>query len=294
MDVGVQVKGSMKSESVARFVAGFSIEVMPRTAAKIPDFKEILPAGTQVYIANIEGTPFDDMLNTARRISGEGFRVIPHITARSIRNKAELENIIKRYRQDVGITEALVLAGGMTQPYGDYSSALQLLDTGIFECSGFTRIVFAGHPEGNSDIDRKGGHAEVDRALLQKQRFAEDSGVEVELATQFVFEADAVIAWSRRIAELGISLPINVGIAGPARLQTLLKYALECGVGPSIRVIQRRAGDVTKLLLPFKPDDVVLELAEFTRNNAESRISGIHIFPLGGIKAAANWAAEHT
>ncbi len=294
MNVGVQVKESVKSESMAKFVSGFSIEVMPRTAAKIPDFKEILPAGTQVYVANIEGTHFDDMLMTARRIAGEGFRVIPHITARSIRNMAELEDIIKRYRQDVGITEALVLAGGMTRPYGDYSSALQLLDTGIFESSGFTRIVFAGHPEGNSDIDRKGVHVEVDKALLQKQRFAEDSGIEVELATQFVFEADAVIAWSRRIAELGISLPINVGIAGPARLQTLLKYALECGVGPSIRVIQRRAGDVTKLLLPFKPDDVVSELAEFTRNNAESRISGIHIFPLGGIKAAAAWAAEHS
>ena len=278
----------------AAFVAGFSIEVMPRTAVKIADFRQVLPAGTRVYVANIEGTPFRDMLETSQRLVREGFIAVPHITARTVRGLPELRETVERYRAEAGVEEVLLLAGGVARPYGEFSSSIELLESSVFDRAGFRRIFVAGHPEGNRDIDADGGHTELDRALLQKQDFAERLGIDMELTTQFAFDAGAVIAWMQRIREMGVMLPVNVGVAGPTKLQTLLKFALSCGVGPSIQIIQRRARDVTKLLTPFTPDDVVSGLAEFRRTNPDSGISGLHVFPLGGIKAAAAWAAENS
>lgn len=287
-------KVSGTREIVAAFVAGFSIEVMPRTAAKIADFRTVLPSGTRVYVANIEGTPFRDMLETSRRLIREGYIAVPHITARTVRDTPELKEIVERYRMEAGIGEVLLLAGGAVRPKGEFSSSVEMLESAVFDRAGFRKIFVAGHPEGNRDIDADGGHAELDRALLQKQDFALRQGIDMELTTQFAFDPGAVIAWTQRIREIGVKLPVNVGVAGPTRLQTLLKFALSCGVGPSIQVIQRRARDVTKLLAPFTPDDVVSGLAEFRRTNPESGISGLHVFPLGGIGVAATWATDRS
>ena len=287
-----ELSGTRKD--VAAFVAGFSIEVMPRTAAKIADFRKVLPSGTRVYVANIEGTPFRDVLDTSRRLIREGFVAVPHITARTVRDTPELTEMVERCRMEAGVGEVLLLAGGAVRPRGEFSSSVELLESSVFDRAGFRRIFVAGHPEGNRDIDADGGHAELDRALLLKQDFAVRQGIDMELTTQFAFDPGPVIAWTRRIRKMGVTLPVNAGVAGPTKLQTLLKFALSCGVGPSIQVIQRRARDVTKLLAPFTPDDVVSGLAEFRRTSPESGISGLHVFPLGGIGVAAAWAAERS
>ena len=82
-------------------------------------------------------------------------------------------------------------------------------------------------------------------------------------------------------------------MAGPAKLQTLLKFAIACGVGPSLRVLQKRAKDVTKLLLPFEPDEFIADLAAHKAANPAFGIEAVHFFPLGGIKTNATWAMEH-
>ena len=229
------------------FLQGYSIEVMPRTAEKVEDFRAILPKGTRVYVAHIEGTPIEDMVATAKRIAGEGFDVMPHFPARIIKDKATLADWIARYQGEANVRQALLLAGGVTTPHGDYHSSMQLLESGLF--GGFDRLHVAGHPEGNKDID-KDGDAVIMQALAWKQAFANTSDAKFAIATQFCFEADPVIAWANKLAEAGISMPIHIGIAGPAKLQTLIKFAIACGVGTSLRVLQKRAMDVTKLLLP--------------------------------------------
>ncbi|MGB0439136.1 MAG: methylenetetrahydrofolate reductase, partial [Paracoccaceae bacterium] len=167
------------------FLAGYSIEVMPRTAAKVDDFRAILPQGTRVYIAHIEGTPIDDMVATAKRINAEGFDVMPHFPARIIRDKATLGDWIARYQGEANVRQALLLAGGVDQPHGDFDSSMQLLETGLFDAAGFTRLHVAGHPEGNKDIDPKGGAANVDAALRWKQDFSTRTDAQMALATQF-------------------------------------------------------------------------------------------------------------
>lgn len=284
-------KGSIPEDPQgADLLEGYSIEVMPRTAARIADFRALLPGGTRVYIAHIDGTPVRDMVTTAARLAREGFTPVPHVPARLVPDAAALGDWIARYQGEAGVCEALVLAGGLPAPRGAFDNAMDLLKTGLFGKAGFTRLMVAGHPEGNRDIDPSGGEANVMAALRWKQRFAASSDARMGLATQFVFDAQPVIDWAGRLAAAGIDLPIHVGLAGPAKLQTLIKFAVTCGVGPSLRVLQRRARDVTKLVTPFTPDAILAELAAHRAARPDSLIEGIHLFPLGGIAASATWA----
>ena len=280
-----------KNARIEAFLTGYSIEVMPRTAAKIEDFRALLPAGTRVYIAHIDGTPIDEMVATAARLRAEGFAPMPHFPARIIRDRATLADWIARYQAEADVRQALLLAGGVAAPQGDFHSSMQLLETGLFD--GFDRLHVAGHPEGNRDIDPDGGDRIVMDALRWKQRFRDSTDAQMALATQFCFEAAPVIAWADRLRAEGIDLPIHIGVAGPAKLQTLLKFAIACGVGPSLKVLQKRARDVTKLVLPFEPTEFVADLAAHKAANPDFNIEQVHFFPLGGIKTNAAWAMEN-
>ncbi|WP_422049843.1 methylenetetrahydrofolate reductase [Shimia sp.] len=275
------------------FLKGYSIEVMPRTAAKVDDFRVLLPEGTRVYIAHIEGTPIEDMVATAKRIKGEGYDVMPHFPARIIKDKATLENWISMYQGEADVKQALLLAGGVANPHGDFSDSMQLLDTGLFDKAGFTNLHVAGHPEPNLDIDPDGGRANTYAALDWKLEFSKRTDADMALATQFCFEAEPVIEWANTLKERGMTLPIHIGIAGPAKLQTMIKFAIACGVGPSLKVLQKRAKDVSKLLLPHEPTEVLAGLSAHKAANPDFNIEKVHFFPLGGIKTNANWAIEN-
>ena len=278
---------------VETFMKDFSIEVMPRTAEKVEDFRDFLPGATRVYVAHIEGTPIEDMVATAKRLAAEGYDVMPHFPARIIKDEATLRNWIAMYQGEADVEQALILAGGVTTPHGDYHSSMQLFESGAFGDAGFKRLHVAGHPEGNKDIDPDGGMTNVDAALRWKQAFSDTSDAEMAIATQFCFEAKPVIDWANDLAANGITLPIHIGVAGPAKLQTLIKFSIACGVGASLRVLQRRAKDLTKLLLPFSPNEFLAELAAHKAQNPQLKISHVHFFPLGGIKTNAKWAIEN-
>jgi methylenetetrahydrofolate reductase (NADPH) len=287
------VAPTLPTPDVEAFLKDYSIEVMPRTAEKVENFRDLLPEGTRVYIAHIEGTPIEDMVATAKRLNADGYPVMPHFPARIIKDKATLADWIARYQGEADVRQALLLAGGVTTPVGDFDSSMQLMETGLFDEAGFTRLHVAGHPEGNRDIDPKGGMANVSAALRWKNDFQSRTDAKMAIATQFAFEAGPIIKWADNLAAQGITLPVHIGIAGPAKLQTLIKFAIACGVGPSLKVLQKRARDVTKLLLPFEPVDVITELAAHKAANPDFNISHVHFFPLGGIKTNATWAIEN-
>jgi methylenetetrahydrofolate reductase (NADPH) len=277
---------------VAEFLQGFSIEVMPRTAAKVEDFRALLPECTRVYIAHIDGTPIEEMVATAKRLAAEGFPVMPHFPARIIADRATLADWIARYQGEAGVDQALLLAGGVDAPHGEFHSSMQLMETGLFDRAGFRRLHVAGHPEGNRDIDPDGSEHAVMEALRWKQAFSERTDAEMAIATQFVFEAQPVIDWCARMRAEGIDLPVHIGVAGPAKLQTLIKFAMACGVGPSLRVLQRRAADVSKLLLPFTPEEVIADLARHKAEHPDFQVEAVHFFPLGGIQKTAEFTAD--
>jgi methylenetetrahydrofolate reductase (NADPH) len=282
----------MSNNLITKFLEGYSIEVTPKAASKIENFASVLPTGTRVYVAHIEGTPIDEMVATAKKIHDDGFVAMPHFPARIIQNSDTLDEWIKRYKNEANVEEALIIAGGANKPYGDFDSSIQLIETGLFDKNEFKRIHVAGHPEGNKDIDPDGSNKNVFGALSWKNEFSKRTDASIALATQFCFESKPVIKWINTIKEEGIDIPVHIGIAGPAKLQTLIKYSVECGVGASIKVLQKRAKDITKLLKPYKPDTVLKELALYKNENPSFNIEQVHFFPLGGIKQVTEYVKE--
>ena len=283
----------MTDTLVKNFIEGFSIEVVPNSAAKVESFAEILPSGTRVYIAHLsEKEDIKTMVATAKRINEEGFSVMPHIPARIIKNKAMLAEWISMYKNEANVDQALLLAGGSSDVLGDFDSSIQLIETGLFDQAGFKRLHVAGHPEGSKDIDPDGGSKNVSNALSWKQEFSKRTDAQMAIATQFCFDADAVSQWATNIKNNGIDIPIHIGIAGPAKLQTLLRFSIECGIGPSMKVLTKRAKDITKLLLPYKPTEILKGLAEHKKQDPELNIEQVHFFPIGGIKQTADFIKE--
>ena len=282
------------SNHLKLFLNNFSIEVMPRTAAKIESFNDILPKNTRIYIAHIEGVPIQEMIITAKRIQSEGFAVIPHFPARIIKNKVILEDWIKAYQEEANIDQALILAGGVDKPHGIFENSMQLVETELFSKYNFKNLYFAGHPEGNKDIDPDGTEKNVTDALVWKQKLNERTDINLALTTQFCFDSKPVIKWADELNKNGINIPIHIGVAGPAKLQTLIKFSIACGVGASLKVLHKRAKDIKKLLLPFEPNEFLETLALYKKNNPDFNITNIHFFPLGGIKTTSNWIKNAT
>ena len=282
----------MSSEAIKKFLDGFSVEVTPKAASKIENFEDYIPSGTLVYIAHIEGTPIDEMVETAKKINDQGFCAMPRFPARIIKDKNVLEDWISRYKNEANVSNALLIAGGANKPYGEYDSSIQLIESELFDKADFNNLHIAGHPEGSMDIDPDGSTTNVDQALSWKNEFSKRTDANMAITTQFSFDASSVISWANNIKEAGIDIPVHIGIAGPAKLQTLLRYSIECGVGASIKIIQKRAKDLTKLLLPYKPTNIITELATYKADNPSFNIEKVHFFPLGGIKQVSDFVKE--
>ncbi len=282
----------MSSEAIKKFLDGFSVEVTPKAASKIENFEDYIPSGTLVYIAHIEGTPIEEMVETAKKINDQGFCAMPHFPARIIKDKNVLEDWISRYKNEANVSNALLIAGGANKPYGQYDSSIQLIESELFDKADFNNLHIAGHPEGSMDIDPDGSTTNVDQALSWKNEFSKRTDANMAITTQFSFDASSVISWANNIKEAGIDIPVHIGIAGPAKLQTLLRYSIECGVGASIKIIQKRAKDLTKLLLPYKPTNIITELATYKANNPSFNIEKVHFFPLGGIRQVSDFVKE--
>ncbi len=274
---------------LADIVAGYSIEVTPRTAEKVDNFRDLLPEGTLVYVAHIEGTPIEDMVRTARRLGDQGMRAMPHITARGMTGLDQFRDWLSRYAGEAGVSRALVLAGGHDRPAGDLTSSMQLLESGLFDRFGFRRLHVAGHPEGNRMLDRDGGYREADAALAWKQDFSRKTDACMAIVTQFLFDADAALDWIARIRGKGVALPVYLGLAGPTKPQALLKYALSCGVGPSVKVLQKRMTDMHRLLTPYTPVEMLSQIAAERARQQDDPLAGVHIFPFGGVRQTTEW-----
>ena len=282
----------MSIEAIKIFLDGFSIEVTPRAAAKIDNFADLIPKGTLIYIAHIEGTPIEEMVATAKKINEQGFSPMPHFPARIIKDKNVLQDWISKYQNEANVKNGLLIAGGANKPYGEYDSSIQLIESELFDKANFQNLHIAGHPEGSMDIDPDGSTKNVDQALSWKNEYSKRTDAKMAITTQFSFDADSVISWANNLKKSGIDIPIHIGIAGPAKLQTLLKYSIECGVGASIKIIQKRAMDLTKLLLPYKPTTIITDLANYKANNPSFNIEKVHFFPLGGVKQVSDFVKE--
>jgi methylenetetrahydrofolate reductase (NADPH) len=264
-----------------------SIEVAPKQAIESADLPGLFPAGTRVYITDIGNDTTDDLTAAAKRVHDLGYQPVPHFASRRLTTRAALEERIRRATTEAHVRDVLVIGGGLERPAGEFASTMDVLNTGFFEQHGITQMGVAGHPEGSPDFNE----AAALQALREKQEFGQRTGIELRIVTQFGFDASRFIAWADSLTANGVDLPVHLGVAGPAKIPTLIKFAAMCGVGNSIQFLKKNALSLTALAMGFNPDEVVAPV-EAAASRPGSPIAQIHVFPFGGLKKSAEWLVE--
>ena len=278
-------ESSAIARSVVDLMRNFSIEAIPREVESVIEVAARLPAGTKVYLTRLPKASFDDTLRAAVKLRARGLACVPHLTARTTRDRAELQSHVRALVAEAGVREVLLVAGSQPRPVGEFGSTMEMLATGIFEEAGIERIGVAGHPEGDKQIDP----AVLQAALMEKNAFAARTRLELSIVTQFFFDAEPVIRWERRMRELGNRLPIYVGFHGLTGTTGLLRHAIACGIGESIKVLAQHT-NVLALAVVRSPERLVVAVAKAAAGDHASCFAGAHFFPLGGFARTAAWA----
>ena len=262
----------------------YSIETTVREAARVERFPDVVPKGTWIYIPHIPGTEIKETVELAARLRREGMEPVPHIVGRRFKSLEVLDHFLRQLAEQAGIQQVLAVAGDIPAPAGQIDSTLQILSSGLFEKHGIKRVGVAGHPEGHKQVR----DSVLRAALREKNEYARKTGVYVYVLTQFIFTADPVMEWEAQTPEIG-ELPYTVGIPGLASPASLLKFALDCGVGTSLEAFAKRAGKFAQLLTVATPDELLVRLVYYKEKNPATHLTGVHFFPFGGFKRTAAW-----
>ena len=224
-----------------------------------------LPKIEDVYITLLRGDQYKDVANKAKELVALGKNPVPHFPARSIKNKNELKEYVMMCK-DFGVKQVLVI-GGSAQPIGDFHCSLQLFETGLFEDF---KIGIAGHPEGSPDIS----DSDLEKAMIDKKPYAD------YIVTQWLMETSPIIDFISKQ-----TLPVHVGIAGPAKITSLLKFASIVGAKNSLSFLKSNAGKAVDLFKPRKPDDMIEKIKSTSQN--------FHIYTFGGLIETNKWLSEN-
>ena len=271
--------------ALARLLENYSAELTTRDHKSLDAAGDILRPETRVFVAAMPRDTADDMIAAAIRLHKVGMIAIPHIVARNIPDKAALDRILARLSAEAGVDRAHIVGGDRDDPAGEFDSALQLLETGLFAKYGMTRIAIACYPEGHPRIPDD----VLEQARADKTRVAAEQGLSVWLVSQFAFESAPIVGLARRMRAQGIADPYRVGIAGPASHATLLKFAMMCGVGASLRALRERQGLTKTMLSGETPEKLLTEIALAREAEPSLGISGVHFFTFGSLIKTAEW-----
>jgi methylenetetrahydrofolate reductase (NADPH) len=265
-----------------------SIEVSPKQALESAELPTLFPQGTSVYITDVGTDPTPTLVAAAKRVTDLGYDAVPHFASRRLTTRAALQDRVKATAQEAGVTNVLVVGGGLETQAGDFSSTMEVLDTGFFDANGITDIGIAGHPEGSPDFNEDVAL----HALRLKKQFGERTGANMRIVTQFGFDGRAFASWAFSLRDAGIDMPVHLGVAGPAKITTLVKYAAMCGVGNSLSFFKRNTRSIATLATKHSPEGVVGPIEQAWAQNPTGGIAQIHVFPFGGIKNSAEWLAQ--
>lgn len=263
---------------------GASIEVSAKHVHDGKLFGGMLPAATRVYITDVGVDPVKDLVDAARKVTDMGYRAVPHTPARRIESVNALEYRLSSMVSEAGVSDLLIIAGEADEQMGPFSQTLEILQTGLIDKLGYTDVAIGGHPEGNVAYAGQ----DVMQTLKSKIDFGRESDAEFRIATQFGFDGPKFVAWAEMVKAAGIVAPIHLGVAGPAKITTLIKYAAMCGVGNSLSFFKKRTGAIAQLATKHSPEDVVDPIERAWREGI-GNIAQIHVFPFGGLQAANDW-----
>ena len=273
----------MNKENIISLINGFTIELNPKVRHKIKSIP--LDKSNNVYITYLPDASEGDILETVEFVSKNGLIPITHLPARTMRDLDHVNNFLLKVRDRTDSEKILVIGGGGDQ-LGEVESSFEILESGILSQNGFRKIGIAGHPEGSPDISQE----TVDLFLDKKYELSQSQNLDLELVTQFFFNAEPFILWCKNLIKKNINIPIRVGFPGPASFKTLLNFGMMSGVGNSINFLKKNSAKVTDLLTKTSNDDMLSQLADYSQE--KSPLKSFHCFPFGGFEKTCHWLNE--
>ncbi|WP_316204757.1 hypothetical protein [Bradyrhizobium sp. SZCCHNS3004] len=276
----------LSSQRLMRLLAAASVEISSR-GHQLAELRDNFAPGTSVSITFLPGDDYHHNVETAAALRRAGFNPIPHLAAREISSKDALADFLARLRGEADVTSLLLIAGDVLAAKGPFKASRDIAESGLIEQHGFARVSVAGHPEGHPYLDPTG----VLKLLLDWQDWSDRRGVPINIITQFCFESAPILDWLWQLRAHGVLLPVTIGLAGPATPATLVKFALRCGVGNSLRAARNRIGRYGRLMTETGPDEVACGLADAPPADTQA-ITGFHLFPFGGLRKAARWLRD--
>lgn len=264
-----------------------STEMSPKQVTDKPELLDHIPPGTRVYVTDLGNAAEDMIVAAARRLSERGFKPVPHMAARRYASHEAFERRIKRLTGEAGVTDVLAIAGEAETP-GPLTSSIAMLETGLFDALGIKTIAVAGHPEGSPDI----APDVIKTFLMRKHALALESDAQFLLVTQFGFDPVRVNQWLDEIAAWGNRFPVHIGVAGPAKMTTLIKYAAFAGVENSLNFLKKRGGSVVSMLAGYNPETIVEPLEARLAARPHTQLAQLHVYPFGGIQKTGEWLSN--
>lgn len=272
------------AQTIAQLARDASIEINVQDVKHLEASRALLAPGTQVFVSFLPKQSWQDTQGACRAVRATGFEPVPHIPVRLVADEATLDRNLAELVGGAQVQEVLLIAGDYAQAAGPYATVSQVLQGGLLGRHGLKKVSVAGHPEGHPQVALD----EIRRAERDKAALGASAGLDVALVTQFVFEHAPFLQWAADLRAHGVRSRIIAGLAGPASLATLFKFALRCGAGASVRALGARPTSMLKLIGDRGPEDVVRGLAE-ARAAGASDFSGIHLFCFGGYLRACEW-----
>jgi methylenetetrahydrofolate reductase (NADPH) len=272
--------------SISAFMRSASLEATRPTADNVDALKAAAAPGTPIFLSAVPTRPQEDVVGQAALVRAAGLEPVPHLAVRNFVSPDALGRFLDRLNGEAGVRRLLVIAGDRAEPTGPFHGALEAIDSGLISRRGIVEIGISGYPDGHPRI----APHELDRLLAAKLEAAQQTGLSVQIVTQFCLDAVPLIAWLRRLRDHGVDHPVRVGLAGPTSLSTLMRYAKRCGVRASTQGLARNAGLIKHLLGASAPDGIVRALIEANHDGELGDIAP-HLFSFGGIGATARWAA---
>ena len=268
-----------------RFLETCSFELASRDSAHAARIAPRLAGSRDLFIEFLPSETYHHSVSNAVAARRAGFNPVPHVAARHLDTATQLDDFLARLVGEAGVGRVLAVAGDSEHPRGPFASSLDLMRSGALERHGVRDIGIAGYPEPPPRMARR----ELDRALDEKILLARQHGQELFLVTQFCFEAEPILALLRDLRRRGIDRPVRVGLAGPANVATLLKFAVRCGIGASIRAVRTHADSITRLLGDAGPDEIVRALAAALASEPALGPLALHFYTFGGLARFADW-----
>lgn len=273
---GAKARRGRRPDAYRRLLVAARLEVMPFASVE-PQLAGLAPGDT-VTVTCSPRHGVDHTLSFCERWAARGLAVVPHIAARMVADRGQVERIAERLRT-AGIAELFVVGGDQRQPLGRYASGRELLDD-LAPLVPEVRIGVPGYPEGHPSISER----RLLEELTAKQELAS------AIVTQLCFDPAAIAAWLDSIRAAGITLPVLAGVPGLVDRRRLFEISARVGVGASARYLRKNLRAASRLFAraSFDPVALVDGLAAVAADPARG-IQGLHVFTFNQVAATAAW-----